>query len=201
MFLEVITRTFGQRPLLLQRCRRSLELLHSSDWEQRIVVDEQGRGVAWANRNLATVETTGDWVWVLDDDNIASHRDLIGELKALIRRKKPEIVIARCYHRKYGMLPPYDLWEQRPVRDRYDGACLFARGDIWNKYRDGWVADYAGDWHFVNHLWEAGVKAAWLPVAAAYLPEALYGRPEQVAGGEKRVYFNYEPGELTPRSE
>lgn len=178
MFLEVVTRTFGQRPTMLARCRASLETLTDPDWKQRIVMDKQGRGVAWANRNLSTITAHGEWIWLLDDDDLCAYADLIVDLKELVASKQPDLIIARVWHDKYGLLPPYEDWGKRPIMGRYGGECAFYRREIWNKYRHGWTQTYAGDFWFINDLWDAGLKIAWLPVIVARQPQESNGAGE-----------------------
>ncbi len=175
MFLEVLTRTMPQRATLLQRCNESLLLLTDTDWTQRVIVDDQGRGVAWANRNLGTIEAVGEWVWVLDDDDLCSNADLIGLLRGVVAAEQPEVIMLRSYHGVHGLLPPMELWGQRPILTKIGPSCVVVRGDIWNLHRGAWPASYAGDFWFINALWEASRRFAWLPVVAAYQPTQNYG--------------------------
>jgi glycosyltransferase involved in cell wall biosynthesis len=174
-FLEILTRTIPQRAELLRRCQDSLTLLKDTDWTQRVIIDTECRGVAWANRNYSTIEAVGEWVWLLDDDDLCSNADLIGILRKHIAAQKPEAILMRAYHGKWGLLPPAENWGERPILGRIGPSCLVVRGDIWNQYRDEWVEAYAGDFWFINALWNAGVRFAWLPVVAAYQPTQNYG--------------------------
>jgi hypothetical protein len=177
-FLEILTRTFGQRPRMLRRCTDSLKDLHDPDWVQTIIRDEQGRGVAWANRNLASVDATGDYVWVLDDDDICCYHDLIGELKELVASSAPDVIMVRCYHAKFGMLPADDLWGQRPMMGTVGSSNVIVRREVWNEHRDGWREVYAGDFWFINRLWDAGLQWAWHYQTACYYPQQSNGATE-----------------------
>lgn len=167
-FLEVITRTFGQRGTLLDRCKESVALL-GPEVAQRILVDEGARGVAWANHNLATVEASGEWVWVIDDDDLVSDAGMVEQLRRAAE-EQPDVVMVRVVHGKWGMLPPGTDWGHRPIMGRIGGSCAIVRGEVWNKFRHAWQADYAGDFWFINTLWDAGLAFSWLPVIAAYQP-------------------------------
>lgn len=177
-FLEVLTRTFGQRPMCLSRCRESLDLLRDPDWVQRLIVDDGARGVAWANRNLSTVEARGRWVWLLDDDDLCSDAELIAHLRGVVAAEKPDVVAVRVYHGRWGMLPPCDLWGQGPVHGKIGPSNVIVRQEVWNRYRDAWPADYAGDYHFISALWGGGLRWSYLPIIAAYQPAQNYGKPE-----------------------
>ena len=65
-FLEILTRTFGQRPDMLDRCKESVALL-GPDVAHHIIIDEECHGVAWANRNLSTVKYDA-WSGEIDID-------------------------------------------------------------------------------------------------------------------------------------
>lgn len=175
MFLEVLTRTIPQRAALLARCQESLAMLRDADWTQRVIVDAACRGVPWANRNYATVEAVGEWVWLLDDDDLCSNADLVGLLRQFVRSEDPEAVLMRSYHGRWGLLPPMALWGQRPILGKVGPSCLAVRGDVWNRYRDAWPEAYAGDFWFINALWNGRVRFGWLPVVAAYQPVQNFG--------------------------
>jgi len=54
---------------MLLRNRLSLESQSDKDYEQTLLIDAERKGVAWAVGNLSTVEATGEYVWILDDDD------------------------------------------------------------------------------------------------------------------------------------
>lgn len=176
-FLQVITRTFGARPTLLARNRASLAALEDADWEQTLVVDEVGRGCAWANANLATVPATGEYVWVLDDDDLCAEPALLAHLR---RYAGAPVIVCRATHAVFGALPPASRWGGPP----HLGACgwsnLFVRRDVWEAER-GSLARYnvyEGDYRFAAHLWAAAQPWAWCDVVAAHYPRRSAGAAE-----------------------
>lgn len=177
-YLEVLTRTFGKRPGYLKRCTESLHKLTDRDWTQRVLVDDAIRGVAWANHNLSTVDAVGEWVWVLDDDDLCCYADLLADLRQIEAAQHPDVVMVRSFHGNHGMLPPELLWGQRPIMGRIGGSCVITRRDVWQEHRKGWHACYAGDFWFINGMWDAGLTFAWLPVTAAYQPKFMNGASE-----------------------
>lgn len=180
MFLEILTRTFPGRPYYLKRCQESLTHLRDPDWSQRIIMDEAGRGVEWANANMGTIQADGDWIWVLDDDDVCCYYDLIGDLKALVRKTKPDIVIVRSYHAQWNMLPPYERWLQRPIMGQIGPSCVVVRRDVWNAFHHAWTPTYAGDFWYINTLWDAKLKIAWLPITAAYQTQQSRGQGDPI---------------------
>jgi hypothetical protein len=178
-FLEVLTRTFGERPGLLARCQASLEQLEDGDWTQRILVDKERRGVARACRRLARVEATGEWVWVLDDDDLCRYRGLVGMLRS--QPDEIDAVMVRVQHGTFGLLPPRDRWGQEPVCGQIGPSNVIVRRETWQRYREGWTDAYTGDFAYIHGLWEAGVRFAWVDVLAAEQPEAMQGAGERAS--------------------
>lgn len=176
-FLQVITRTFGARPTLLARNRASLAALDDSDWEQSLVVDTVGRGVAWANTNLATVKATGEYVWVLDDDDVCANPALIGTLKA--HRGAP-VIVCRATHARFGVLPHDAHWGGPPVPADFGWSNLFVRSDVWEAHRQ-FLAQcdvYEADYLFAAHLWAEAAPWQWCDVVAAHYPRVSAGAGE-----------------------
>lgn len=152
---------------MLLRNQLSLQSQTSRDWEQTILVDEQRRGVEWANGNLATVEATGDYIWFLDDDNECLFNDFVRRLKAEAEaNQNPELIIVRIDHGHLGILPNDLRWEQRPLEGMFDGGCLVIRRDIWNRYRHLWQAEYCADFLFADALWDKLTSIHWWDVIA-----------------------------------
>lgn len=174
-FLEILTRTIPGREWLLERCQESVGLLRDPDYVQRVIRDEKVRGVSWANRNYATIEAVGEWVWLLDDDDLCSDADLIAKLRWVIAKENPDVILMRTVHGRWGVLPDRERWGQRPVMGHIGPSCLAVKGAVWNAYRDCWTETYAGDFWFINDLWDAGLKVSWLPIIAGYQPHQNAG--------------------------
>ena len=183
-FLEVMTRTFvGRRPDFLLRCHLSLRQLEDDNWSHRILVDMQRIGVAHANRWLAAHEARGEWVWVLDDDDVCCHPALIGDLRWMVDTLGPDVVIVRNRWREpERVLPSDEVWGKRPKMGEIGCSCVISRRDIWNQYRGNWGEAYAGDFDYINGLFDAGLNVAWLDVVAAEIPRINSGRSGKEKG-------------------
>ena len=177
-FLEVMTRTFvGRRPDFLLRCHLSLRQLESDDWTHHVLMDDRPMGVAHANRKLADHEARGEWVWVLDDDDVCCYPGLIDDVRWFARTACPDAVIVRArWAQRDLVLPPDDLWGERLVEGKVGTPCVITRRDIWNQYRVNWGCRYAGDFDYINGLFDAGLDIAWLDVVAAEVPAVNLGR-------------------------
>lgn len=168
MFLQVLTRTFGQRETLLARNHQSLLAQTDGDWFQTVIPDLERRGVPWANGNLSTVEAHGDWVWVLDDDDECVDAEFVAGLKWCVENDESDVVIVRMDHgSELGILPDDSHWQQAPAHGHIGMSAFIVRRDVWNRYRHLWQAVYHGDFLFIKGLWDAGVRFAWWDVVAS----------------------------------
>ena len=162
----------------MARNMASLRALVDRDWTQRIIIDTERRGVAWAVGNLATVEAAGSWVWVLDDDDLCTEPDLIGLVKAVAAAADPDVIAVKVRHGDFGILPPAGRWRRAPVCGQIGPSNAIVRADVWNRYRHGWAPEYAGDYAFMATLWAADLRWAWLDRVVAEQPAALRGAGE-----------------------
>jgi hypothetical protein len=186
--LEVIVRTFGQRPSMLARNLASLEAQTVADWQRTLVVDDAARGCAWANANLATVEATGDYVWVLDDDDVCCRSHLVAELQTIAHMERPDVIMVRAFHERFGLLPNDANWQQRPVRGNVGYSCYIVRRDVWNAYRDAMTERYDADFWWIDHLWQQRLGWYWHDVTAAWYPQQSIGEAEEItANGTQRI--------------
>lgn len=177
-FLEVITRTFGRRPAMLKRNAESLAIQTDPDYEHTIVMDDNERGVAWAVGNLATIEATGEYVWVLDDDDLCCRPTLIAELKAITDLIRPDVIMVRAHHGKFGTMPNDANWLNRPELGNVGTSCYIVRRDVWNGHHDAWTERYDGDFWFIDALWNLQCSFYWHDHTAAYYPQQSIGAPE-----------------------
>ena len=181
-FLDIVTRTIPGRERLLARNMASLRALRDPDWSQRIIMDADRRGVAWAVGNLATVPAAGAWVWILDDDDLCTDPDLIGVLKAAAAAADPDVIMVRVDHGDHGLMPPAPRWRRQPARGWCSCPNVITRADVWDQYRAGWSESYSGDFDYMAGLWAAGLRWAWLDRVVARQPAALNGATESEAG-------------------
>jgi hypothetical protein len=175
-FLEIITRTFGGRPAMLNRCLASVAQQIDRDYTHTIVMDPQARGVPWAVGNLATVQASGTYVWVLDDDDVCVCPTLVTDLKLLASAVDPDVVMVRTNHAQFGTLPHQVNWMREPQCGDIGTSNYIVHGDTWNAYRHLWRAAYEGDYWFIHDLWQMGhLSWYWHDVIVAHYPQQSQG--------------------------
>lgn len=185
-YLQIVTRTFvGRRPDLLLRCHRSLWALKSGEWRHDIIVGMKPVGVARANVRLRDVDATGEWVWVLDDDDVCCRPTLIQDIKmlcdksdrVLLGERGPDVIVVKCRWVQHDTVLPNDtIWGTIPKEGQIGAPCVITRGVVWNEMRDNWGERYAGDFDYINALFSASLNIVWLDIVAAEIPQINLGR-------------------------
>ena len=168
-FLSVMTRCY-KRPGMLAENRQSVKAQSDQDLEQCLIVDNIGVGVLEANRNLWRHRdlATGDYVLVLDDDDRIIDSEFVAKLKAQAG-EGPSVMVFRTRYPDGEIKPHAAIWGWRPMRGYLPVCAYVVRNDLWqsNIQRFGWgYDDYgnspAGDFHFIDAVWQAGGKWVWL---------------------------------------
>lgn len=177
MFLEIITRHVPARAGLLAANVASLEAQTDGDWQQTLLVDEVGRGIGWAQAQLASFAPSGDYVWLLDDDNECLRPTLVAELKAMAAGR-PDVIMLRTERGRLGVIPQNGYWQRPPAHMHVDAACYVVRREIWERNRAAWLsARYQSDYDFIAAVFAAGVRVSWHDVVASRAQRISLGAP------------------------
>lgn len=188
-FLEVLTRCY-RRPVLLAHNQASLDAQTDGDWVQTLLIDEVGRGIAWANQHLAAQAgaLVGEYIWILDDDDRCIRPTLTAELKAIVAQHQPRVIMLRMDHGPLGVLPPDELWGRLPREGAIGVSAFVVQRAVWQRHAS-WlaggparVARYASDFDFIWHILaaECGTASAvyWHDVTASAVQRISHGAPE-----------------------
>ena len=187
-FLQVLTRSFGQRPNMLAENIASLQRQTDPDLFQTIIKDDVGRGVAWACRNLSTVIPDGQYIWILDDDDLCICDTLVAEVKAIAYAHDPGVIFLRMDHGPLGILPDDAHWQRAPVEGHIGCSAFVVRRDVWIIYADWWSERYAGDFDFISAVYaDPEVTHFWHDRIASRVQRRSMGAPEYA--GQTGVRF------------
>lgn len=189
-FLEVITRTCN-RPKLLAKNQASLARQTDPDFRQTILVDDVGRGIGWAQAQLADYahQLTGEYIWLLDDDDMCIRDTLVEELKAIVGFKerghdtscpyKYDVVMIRMDHRERGVLPDEDAWGRFVFQNRVGCSAYVVRREVWQKHAAAFrSARYQSDFDFIESVFlDPDVTVYWHKVVASRVQSIGMGVP------------------------
>lgn len=179
-FLEVVTRVY-KRPTLLAANQASLDGQSDGDWEQTLLTDAVGRGVGWSYEQLATYapQLTGDYIWLLDDDDLCVYPDLVAELKAIAAQHDPDVVFVRMDHGERGVLPTDKFWGRPPFQGCIGCSAYIVRRAVWQQHANAFCpGHYASDFDFIQAIWQDRPRVAWWDIVASRVQRISYGRPE-----------------------
>jgi hypothetical protein len=178
MLIEVLTRVY-KRPAMLAVNQASLDAQTDSDWVQTLLVDDVGRGVAWANRSMSQYgpNLEGDYVWILDDDDKCIRPTFFADLRGIIEAHNPDVIFVKMDHKERGILPGKS-WGCEPKHSDIGCSAFVVKREIWQQYAENWNASYAGDFNFINAVFLSNPKVYWFDVIASQVQRISMGKPE-----------------------
>lgn len=157
-FLTLICRAC-HRPKMLTKALLSAIAQTDKDLEIIFIVDNQKRGVKWANqqyqKNLDRIQ--GQYVYTLDDDTFLPDDRLVETIKATAEAKGyPDVIMVKGRRPQLApnILPKSTVWG---YRDRLkvtstNGACYIAKAKCWHLHSEKYGVNAAGDWQFLKRL-------------------------------------------------
>ena len=179
-FLEILTRCY-KRPRMFAINQTSLWAQTDPDWVQTLLVDDVGRGIAWATENMAAYapKLVGDYILILDDDDMLICPTLVADLKCLAAEFDPDVIMLRMDHGGGVVLPDDDTWGQPPVLGRIGCSAFVVRRAVWAAHAGAMVpGQYHSDFLFIESIWHADVKVYWHNCVASRIMRQSFGQPE-----------------------
>ena len=180
--MEVLTRCY-KRPSMLAHNQASLRAQTCSDWKQTLLVDTQGRGIAWASENMGmhgAAHLVGQYIWVLDDDDECIYPALVEELKAIAGEHNPDVIMVRMDHGPLGLLPGPKNWGHSVSKGDVGASAYVVRQDVWRTCAMAWLpGEYASDFNFIAAIFAAGPVVYWHDVVASRVQRISRGAPEE----------------------
>lgn len=177
-FLEILTRHLATRADLLAHCQSSLESQTDDDWMQTLLIDNLGRGVAWANANLGRYapQVEGDFVWVLDDDDECTCQTLVADLKRVTSETCADVVMVRGEINRHGVLPDASVWGLRPLFAHVAMPNFVLRREVFRKHAGKLAVSRGADYNLIRDVFDADVyRVAWLDQVVMRSERARFG--------------------------
>lgn len=178
--IEIITRTF-RRPKMLAVNQGSLAASTYTSWKQTVIVDEVGIGVPAANAMLASVDVTGDYIWILDDDDRLTSRNALEEVAEKINNHETSVdaIVFRMDHGRLGVLPSHAFWLKIPPRGQIGISSIIVKRYFWYRYRDRFLsARYDSDYDYVSAVLSSGGNIIWHDGIVSEVQRISRGAPE-----------------------
>jgi hypothetical protein len=177
-FLEVLTRTY-RRPKMQAICEQSMREQCDMDYTQTLLNDPDGRGIAWSYMNMARYAPflVGDYIWILDDDDMCIRNTFIADLKDIVGVCDPDAIMVKMNHAERGILPNR-YWKQKPEMGDIGCSAFVVRRNIWQKHSKYLGEHYAGDFDFIRSIFERDYKIYWFDCIASRVQRISLGSPE-----------------------
>ncbi len=114
--------------------------------EHYIIEDEVGRGIGWSHREIArrAPEYRGQYVQVIDDDDWIVTPEYVADLRRIIQRFLPDVLVVRMREPSGSVLPLPESWGSMPHVGRMAGENAVVRRDLFVKHADAWSERYEG---------------------------------------------------------
>lgn len=177
-FLEVVTRAY-RRPQMLRHNRASLERQTCGDWTQTILIDDVGRGIAWAYAQLATFEPSGEYLWILDDDDLCLDADLVADLKDITSWIAFDVIMLKMDHGNGHILPDDAHWERPPAQGYIGASAFVVSRATWMGHRHVFAPGrYESDYDFIRAVYAATEGVFWHDTIASKCQRVSKGLPE-----------------------
>lgn len=180
-FLSIVTRCH-KRPKGLLRCLESIAGQTDSDYENVLIVDTQGVGVERANALFYEYRDRvhGEYVHLLDDDDVLIDQELVSRLKCIAQTHNwPDVIMFRALHGGGKILPPDSLWGERPKGGQIGGESYVVRRDIWKRHiKTFGEHGYPGDFYFISELFSHNYSIFWCDTVIAQAFQQSLGKSE-----------------------
>ena len=160
-FITIVTRCY-KRPEALRNNVRSLKAQTDLDYEQVFIIDRIGHGLAAADQSLNKYKDAncGEYVMVLDDDDMITDNQFIEKLKAIKKAENPDIIIWKGkFFQEQTILPPEDsLWGIRPIRFKIGSFSYCMTHKLFSKYIHVCKTGDTGDFDFIHRVFYSDEK-------------------------------------------
>ena len=179
-FLEILTRTFNARPRMFAEHRASLAAQTDRDFIHTVLVDSDRRGIAWATEQMSAYapRLVGDYVWILDDDDLCILPTFVAGLKQIAILNAPDVIMVRMDHGA-GRILPSARWGKSPRVGEIGVSAFVVRRDVWQAHAGAWTpGKYTSDFEFINSIWQSRPVAYWWDVVASRCIRQSEGRAE-----------------------
>jgi len=167
-FITIVTRCC-KRPQALLNNIRSLKAQTDPDYEQVFIFDKVGHGLAAADRSLNMYKNIncGDYIMVLDDDDIITDNKFIEKLKIIKKESSPNVIIWQGkFFSETKILPLQDkFWGARPIKCQIGSFNYCMTHELYTKYVNVCRTGFTGDFDFINRVYfsDEKPKIEWIP--------------------------------------
>ena len=165
---------------MLARNKASLARQTDPDYEVILIVDDVGRGVPWANKQLAAVapRIKGRYVFVLDDDDEIVDDTLIMSVKLCVGATGADLIIHKMDHGPAGIFPDAEYWGKRPVLGHFGMSAAVMSASLYRTAITKIQERRAGDIYYYQALYDHATRIEWEDRVISRVQRISWGKPE-----------------------
>lgn len=161
-FMTFVTRCCN-RPGPLKRNRDSVSNQSDKDYDHVFITDNIGRGISWANQQFYVNRhlVTGDFVYLLDDDDYLVYPDFIKSIKQIVSSQSPDVIMVKMQTEAH-IFPKDDVWRKRIIMGSIGTSCFCVSNKVYQLHIKAFGRTSCGDYHFIKEVFNSGYKIYWL---------------------------------------
>ena len=162
-FISIVTRHLYTRPNMFKNCCDSVAMQKDQDFEHVVITDNEGIGSAKANGlfNKNKDQVKGEYVFMLDDDDVLISDEFIGDMKQLVKLHNPEIIFVRMLINDELYPTEMDWKKPRLYQNHIGTSNIVVRNDLWQKYIHCFIEAQVGDFVFINEIYKTNPRVCW----------------------------------------
>lgn len=178
-FLTIVTRTCN-RPKALKRNRASVARQSDKDYEHIFLVDQTRHGKLWANQQfyLHRHRVTGDYVFLLDDDDYLVYIDFIKSIRQIVRTHTPHVIMVKMQTHAH-IFPKPDVWKKHIIMGSIGTSCFCVSNPVYQRHIKAFGRTSCGDYHFIKEVFNHNYKIYWFDKVVAYVDAIHRQNPKQ----------------------
>lgn len=178
-FMSIVTRHMLSRPVMFQQNVDSVNMQDNQDLEHIIILDDAGLGSGRANimfyRNMDRV--SGDYVFMLDDDDVLVTPDFISDMKGIVKGNDVDVIMIRMMLN--GELYPTPIvWKKQPIMNHIGTSNFVIKNAVWKKHIRNFLPIQTGDYNFIRTVFDSRPKVTWVDKIYSKTLRVSCGLPE-----------------------
>jgi len=165
---------------MFKNCCNSVSMQKDQDFDHVIINDNVGIGSLQANQLFVKnkYKVKGDYVFILDDDDVFISDEFIGDMKEIVDKFNPSIIFVRMLIND-ELYPTEMNWLKNKLYKNHIGVSnIVIRNDIWQEYIHTFSTIQTGDFEFINNVFTS------LPISDIFWSDKLYTKTTRVSKGE-----------------
>jgi hypothetical protein len=150
------------RPAGIHRALSSLRKQTDQDFQTLCLIDDVGRGIPWANKNLKHTKqhVKGKFVYMLEDDDDFLHDDFIKDLKKIVSDHSPGVIMCKALI-EGKVFPKPLVWRNKPIISQIGTPCFIVSNAVYQRHVHAEDVQKCGDFHFLSDLWPMKYPTYW----------------------------------------